>query len=1145
LNLLRIAGLTGAGVLLVGAVTVASASCSQTPTNVPVRTFEQAQRVDFVCIAVNDDDGNPLPSSKLQPLPQDNCSLVPVGDNTATFPNHLYAVVTQTTPGTLAAVDLTNTGSPGVVDEDNTTPGINFIPVGAQPTDVVVPPDGSMTFVTSAAPGKPAIYGIDNRHLLGTSTGNPPFPPLTLTDLPACALPQPPLAITTETLPGNKFALVVMLGNAGNAGARIAVYDPGPLLRGAGVPSASASPSTGDAGTTDAGVGDAGAVSVPGELPACTLIGNTLLAGTSSLPSSFQPGPDWADGVPYVDGGVDLEGQAPPPAPVPEGGTGTCSTPPAADAGNALSVMSSTVATPAAMVLRTDNSKLYVADGALPVIHVIDVSDPTNPQEQAPLLATSVRNPSKTITVGPLAISPATRDYQRFLYAVDETEGTVMVYDVTDPVSSPHVPLQRPHAELNPFVEPDRLAFAAPVAAVTFVEHDWLLPSMVATGGYPEHYYSGILCNPNPYAHPSLTDFLAKGAYYRADQASSIQNSGVVEDFPSRLRGVFGFVTLSNGGIIPIDVDDWDAPCRRPDPMSNAQMLNDPTTGGKNPPTYTDTGGLLWGQTGVLDVPQVSGGSTDLGEYDVPLAYQNSISESAAVTEEAFFPVSAPHRIRSGFLLEQDPNGSNNMPHVLVIPQLFDQNGSPVQVGGTATSAPLIQPTQLPPGFFDPSLLTNPAEPDPNSRTPNSSTSGTGSSAVPGIRVSYDDPTAHINQSWTVTFEGPLFSPVGPINLDTTDGYHTLTIDNGVFDSEAGPAPANGLGTPGFCAMGIEDWTIGTARASAAGLAASAAWTADYVEIADNLLAQDDSYWGERDNDCWQGAGSGLQDGASNVADARYSACSSEFGSDGVDAGASGTGTMADQYLSRDFPILQAFDDHLVVGRFGWSQNPSGEQTSNRVIVGSDSSNVPFLKLARCCFHHEVTFKVRTGGEWVTIGQNGLGMLHHVQVGPGGACVLSCNPADVLRNARSLDLSGATSSGGKCYVTSSYASSPAGVTSTTPPKVPFRNEPQAVRNPMFSFYIQPGVGPTGSPASGTSTCNTHTLAARDNQWQFTMAGGFSPIAIQLNGGTNAGVSPQSMKFIEPFGQMAVVDGSQQGLVIIDLNTLGFAHSPYY
>ena len=108
MNLVRIAGLSGAAALLAGGVAVAVSSCSQTPTNVPVRTFEQAQRVDFVCMAVNDVNGNPLPAPQLQPLPQGNCSPVPSlagltsQYSSATFPNHLYAVVTQTTPGTLA-----------------------------------------------------------------------------------------------------------------------------------------------------------------------------------------------------------------------------------------------------------------------------------------------------------------------------------------------------------------------------------------------------------------------------------------------------------------------------------------------------------------------------------------------------------------------------------------------------------------------------------------------------------------------------------------------------------------------------------------------------------------------------------------------------------------------------------------------------------------------------------------------------------------------------------------------------------------------------------------------------------------------------------------------------------------------------------
>jgi hypothetical protein len=60
-----------------------------------------------------------------------------------------------------------------------------------------------------------------------------------------------------------------------------------------------------------------------------------------------------------------------------------------------------------------------------------------------------------------------------------------------------------------------------------------------------------------------------------------------------------------------------------------------------------------------------------------------------------------------------------------------------------------------------------------------------------------------------------------------------------------------------------------------------------------------------------------------------------------------------------------------------------------------------------------------------------------------------------------------------------------------------------------------------------------------------MRGGFSPILVSLTGGTTVAVSPQSMRFIDSLGQLAIVDGEQQGLVLIDLNTIAFAHDPYY
>ncbi|MGH7296039.1 MAG: hypothetical protein ACRELB_13945, partial [Polyangiaceae bacterium] len=146
----------GAGVVaLASAIGALSASCSQTPVNIPVRTFELAQRMDVVCVHVNDDSGNALPGPP-QPVPENQCAQVGVNVNGAALPYHLFAAVTQLGRGELAVVDLT---AGWVVDEDRSTPGINFIPVGRIPTDVVVAPDAQMTFVASADPSKPAIYG--------------------------------------------------------------------------------------------------------------------------------------------------------------------------------------------------------------------------------------------------------------------------------------------------------------------------------------------------------------------------------------------------------------------------------------------------------------------------------------------------------------------------------------------------------------------------------------------------------------------------------------------------------------------------------------------------------------------------------------------------------------------------------------------------------------------------------------------------------------------------------------------------------------------------------------------------------------------------------------------------------------------------
>ncbi|MGH7269071.1 MAG: hypothetical protein ACREJ3_01460, partial [Polyangiaceae bacterium] len=693
-------------------------SCGQTPVNTPIRSFEGAQKVAVVCVQVNSARGAPLAGVPGGPggvvaLPQNDCAPVPANWNGGGLPNHLFALVTQTTRGELAVVDLT-AGS--IVDEDHSTPGINVIPVGTNPTDVVVAPDATVAFVSSAAPRAPAIYGVPTVQLLGDGI-RPSQLPLTLTDLTACALPQPPLALAVTALPpadagsmsASSYAIVALLGSATGAPATLVTIDP----RRSGL------------------VGG-----VRGALPACRVMGTAILSG--EMPSSWAPGPTWPDGVPYIDGGAPSEalplpgmlcsaalgsaGNAGPDAGMgaeagsgedagvdvdagagseqDAGAQGEANT----DAGGGdgalpLAFGPLSPPSPRSMAIRSDVPLVYVADDAVPLIHVIDVSDPTAPHEMAPLIATSVVEPTRRVRVGGIALSPPTRDYKVYLYAIDAGDGSLMVYDVTDPSTSPHVPLLRPHAALNPFSPPDRLTFASPVATLAFVQHDWPVPASLVASSDPIHAYSGLLCNPNPNAHPAPSVFDDLGAAYRVDQASQIQAQGSALNFPTRLRGIFAFVTLTNGTIVTVDVDDWDAPCRRPDPMSTGSVT-DPSD-----PTQRYAGSAL----GALAIPEPAPAPGDLNPYHAPITYQNrSLPESPAVTLEPFFPVSAPNRVRSSTLLRNDPTSGDHAPNLTATPTLVDVNGSPVASAGATGFSPSLLPTSLEAGETDPTLVQNP-----------------------------------------------------------------------------------------------------------------------------------------------------------------------------------------------------------------------------------------------------------------------------------------------------------------------------------------------------------------------------------------------------------------------------------------------------
>jgi hypothetical protein len=104
---------------------------------------------------------------------------------------------------------------------------------------------------------------------------------------------------------------------------------------------------------------------------------------------------------------------------------------------------------------------------------------------------------------------------------------------------------------------------------------------------------------------------------------------------------------------------------------------------------------------------------------------------------------------------------------------------------------------------------------------------------------------------------------------------------------------------------------------------------------------------------------------------------------------------------------------------------------------------------------------------------------------------------------------------------------------------PTRNSPFAMRSTMFSFYMP---APT---VTGASAQTTYSTSIRDNAWQFMTRGQYNVQTVSLVTSTTA-VVPRSSMFIPPLGALGIVDGSAEGLFIVDLNTLSITDgSPFF
>jgi hypothetical protein len=190
------------------------------------------------------------------------------------------------------------------------------------------------------------------------------------------------------------------------------------------------------------------------------------------------------------------------------------------------------------------DARLYVADAHLPIVHVLDVSDPAAPVELAPL---SVGVPTLALALTPYVPAEGTEPglavTERYLYAVDATDGSVLVVDVSDPASARYGAVLTVDGRGTRPGDRVDLPFA-----VRSLE--------VVTPGYPVELPRGATL---PVPDGSVGDIDFGVACTPTDLTVSTRQDRLGPRF---LRGVFLAAAGTDGLMWMVDIHDLDAGCR-------------------------------------------------------------------------------------------------------------------------------------------------------------------------------------------------------------------------------------------------------------------------------------------------------------------------------------------------------------------------------------------------------------------------------------------------------------------------------------------------------------------------------------------------------------------------------------------------------
>lgn len=760
--------------------------CSEAEVVRELRSLQGSEDSVFLC---RDANGNGRPMSECPDLDGTN-------DEDDSKRLYLYALVTETITNEIAVVDVT-TGH--VVDVDPSVPGYGFLRVGGRPTSIAATPGGTASFVATTDVGQNGIFALPTNCLGAPQQDEPQRD---LTTWPACRL---------DDTPGEIAMMVEPSGPAVSCdGAAVAAPDIErscyAKLAEEGGPVGTrklivALPERGELAVIDAQeVLD----TVPGTFPPCHIekripLAVNIPAGVAqTLPPDLQT---------------------------------TCSEVPAPTA-PPPSRMSPR---PAGFAVSDD--RLYVADSAAPVVHVLDTSSVCGMTELPSLLPMSLREPSRVVTTRRVAASPLTPSGKRFVYAIDSEDqpgASVMAFDVS-PGSTDPTPIVRPGSpELPGELKPDRLTLGSSARDVAFAYRD--LPYADPITGVAEF---GTACDPDPATSKDSPGGLARPS---SDYLTGAR--------PVLLRGLFGFVLLTNGVVAIVDVEDFDAPCRRPR-IANSSSVEDVRGCKDDQPTgiefYTEDG---------------------------------SSEGKRTVTDEVSCRVVEPHRFRSATLAINDPNVGVRGPSLRGFPQL----SMPASAAGSRVED-------------RPRLLGVPFENPAGQRVDSevfigSTRYGTEERAENALPV---DPNGRITDE-AETLNALVLPPLQPRAYPPEDTVK-VTFEgayrerNGGFLQVAGkPAGTEDRledSTTSFCAEGVYDVAAMTDYGSKElGLDAEQAEAfarehADYVQITSALLGEGDIWWKSHDRQ-W---------------------CIQHFGPHDAESLAAG----------RDFRVLSAFADKLLI----------------------------------------------------------------------------------------------------------------------------------------------------------------------------------------------------------------------------------------